>query len=55
MNKIWKIVAPDKRFFTACFGSNFQVSNLILKASLTYFIQYFASTYEVKRKAMIMN
>ena len=33
---------PEKRF-EACFGSKCQVSNLILKASLTYFMQYFAS------------
>ena len=35
-------MVPEKRF-SACFGSNFQISNLILKASLTYFIQYFVS------------
>ena len=37
-----KIVVPEKRF-SACFGSNLQISKLILKDSLTYFIQYFAS------------
>ena len=29
--------------FQACFRSKWQVSNLILKASLTYLMQYFAS------------
>ena len=29
--------------FLACFWYKFQVSNLISKASLTYFMQYFAS------------
>ena len=35
-------MVPEKRFYSL-FGSTFQVSNLILKASLKYFIQYFAS------------
>ena len=52
IGKIWDIVVPEK-----C-----QVSNLILKASLAYFMQYFASILaytgavadiQRKRKAMI--
>ena len=39
--KIWEIVVPEKRF-QACLRSKCQVSNLILKASLTYFLEYFA-------------
>ena len=33
---------PEKHFY-ACFWLKFQVSNLIFIASLTYFMQYFAS------------
>ena len=59
--KFWEIVVPEKRF-KACFRSNCLVSNLILKASLTYFMQYFAlilaytgavAGIQRKRKAMI--
>ena len=35
-------MVPEKRF-KACFKPKCLVSNLILKASLTYFMQYFAS------------
>ena len=49
--------------FQVCFRSKCRVSNLILKASLTYFMQYFASILaytgavagiQRKRKAMIL-
>ena len=40
--KNWEIVVPENRFL-ACFRSKCQVSNLILKAGLTYFMRYFAS------------
>ena len=50
-----------KNVFQACFRSKFQVSNLILKASLTYFMQYFASILAytgvvagIQRKRMAM-
>ena len=40
--KIWELMVPEKRFY-ACFRSKCPVSNFNLKASLTYFLQYFAS------------
>ena len=61
VRKIREIVVPERRF-KACFRSKCQVSNLILKASLTYLMQYFASVLantgavagiQRKRKAMI--
>ena len=51
-----------RSIFEACLRSKCQVSNLILKASLTHFMQYFASSLaytgavagiQRKRKAMI--
>ena len=40
--KIWKVVVPEKHF-KLVLGVKISGLNLILKASLKYFVQYFAS------------